>query len=377
MSTKMTPRERAHVVLEHKEPDRIPLLEAWMSDRIIEKVLRRPYTGINDTVDFYKQLEIDFACISFGPPRDWERTFLDERAFLDEWGRKWQYTREDMKAGTGSGIVLGMYIDGTIKTPQQFDEYEFPRADASGRMEAFETALKLIGDQYAVTGTIDEGVFQRAALMTGLKEFLIYLYEKPSFARKLLKKHYEFALDIGKRFLEAGAEFILVGDDIADNHGPLLAPKLYEEFVYPYHKALVHSLKKRGAKVIWDTDGNIMPILNHFLNMGIDGLHPIEPTAGMNIVELQRKYKTRLCVVGGVDVVKLLPFGSENDVEHAVLSLIEDASSGGGLILGSTNSLHTSVPDADKFVRNVLKYVDTAHKFGVYPIKKRQLSRAS
>ena len=366
MTVTMTPKERARVVLEHKEPDRIPLLEAWMSDQIIEKVLHRPYKGILDTLDFYKKLEIDFACISFGTPKGWEKKFLNEKIFLDEWGRKWEYAK-DTKAGAGSGIVLGMYADGTIKTPEAFEEYEFPDADAPGRMDALMTALKTIGDEYAVTGTIDEGIFQRAALMTGVKEFLMSLYQKPSFARELLKRHYEFALEIGKQFLDAGAEFILVGDDIADNHGPLLAPKLYEEFVYPHHKALVQGLKKRGAKVIWDTDGNIMPILQYLLDMGIDGLHPIEPTAGMNIVELQRKYRDRLCVVGGVDVVKLLPFGSEEDVEKAVVKLIREASSGGGLILGSSNSLHTFVPDVDRFVRNVVKYVQIAHRFGEYP----------
>jgi len=259
-----------------------------------------------------------------------------------------------------------MYVDGTIKTPEAFHEFEFPEADAPGRMDAFETASKSIGDEYAVTGTLDEGIFQRAALMTGLKEFLISLYEKPGFARELLRKHYEFVLEVGKQFLDAGAEFILVGDDIADNHGPLLSPRLYEEFVYPHHKALVQSLKKRGAKVIWDTDGNVMPILHYLLDMGIDVLHPIEPTAGMNIVELQRKYRNRLCVVGGVDVVKLLPFGSHEDVEKAVVNLIKEASTGGGLIIGSSNSLHTFVPDVDKFVSNVLKYVQTAHKYGVY-----------
>ena len=375
MNCRMTPKERAHVVLEHKEPDRIPLLEAWMSDQIITKVLHRPYKGVLDTVDFYRKLEIDFVCISFGSPRGWERKFLDEKVFLDEWGRKWLYTKET-KAAEGSGIVLGMYVDGTMKTQEDLDEFEFPDADAPGRMDAFETALKSIGDEYAITGTLDEGIFQRAALMTGLKEFLISLYEKPSFARELLKKHYEFALEIGKQFLDAGAEFILVGDDIADNHGPLLSPKLYEEFVYPHHKALVQSLKKRGAKVIWDTDGNVMPILQYLLDMGIDALHPIEPTAGMNIVELHRKYRDRLCVVGGVDVVKLLPFGAHEDVEKAVVSLIKEASSGGGLILGSSNSLHTFVPDVDKFVGNVLKYVETAHKYGVHANKSLQSNRS-
>ena len=334
-----------------------------MSDAIVEKILHHPYKGILDTIDFYRKLEIDFACISFGPPSGWEKKILDEKMFLDEWGRKWEYTREGK-----ASLVLGMYADGTIKTPEKFQEFEFPDPNAAGRMDGFVTAFKTAGDEYAVTGTIDEGVFQRAALMTGVKEFLMYLYEKPSFARELLKRHYEFALEIGKQFLDSGAEFILVGDDIADNHGPLLSPKLYEEFVYPYHKALVQSLKRRGARVIWDTDGNIMPILRFLLDMGIDGLHPIEPTAGMNIVELQRKYRDRICVAGGVDVVKLLPFGSEDDVEKEVIKLVKDAGSGGGLILGSSNSLHTYVPDVDKFVRNVVRYVESAHKFGVYPI---------
>jgi len=148
-----------------------------------------------------------------------------------------------------------------------------------------------------------------------------------------------------------------------------LSPKLYEEFVYPHHKALVDSLKKRGAKVLWDSDGNLMPILHYMLDMGIDALHPIEPTAGMNIVELQRNYRDRICVAGGIDVVKLLPFGTEEEVEKAVLQLVREGSAGGGLILGSTNSLHTSVPDLDRFVRNTVEYVETAHKFGVYPVR--------
>jgi hypothetical protein len=74
-------------------------------------------------------------------------------------------------------------------------------------------------------------------------------------------------------------------------------------------------------------------------------------------------------VAGGVDVVSLLPLGSEEDVEKAVVKVIKEAGSGGGLIFGTTNSIHSSVPDLDKFARNVLKYVETAHKFGVYPIR--------
>ena len=262
-----------------------------------------------------------------------------------------------------------MYIDGTIKTPEQFDEYEFPSANAPGRMDAMETSMKMIGDDYAVTGTIDEGIFQRAALMTGLKEFLTYLYQKPSFARELLKKHYEFALEIGKQFIDAGAEFILHGDDVADNHGPFLPPKLYEEFVYPYDKALTQSLKKRGAKVIRHSDGKLIPLMKYFMGMGVDAIAPVGRDIGMNFADLKRNYGDKLGFAGGVDIVDLLPFGSEDDVEKEVKQIIKDASAGGGLILGSSNSLHTFVPDLEKLLRNVAKYVETAHKFGVYPVK--------
>jgi uroporphyrinogen decarboxylase len=205
--------------------------------------------------------------------------------------------------------------------------------------------------------------------MIGLKELLLYMYKKPSFVKDVLKKNYEFSLEIGKAYLDAGAEIILIGDDIADKHGPFMTPKLYEEFVYPYSKSLVQALKKRGAKVILHTDGYIMPIIDYILDLGIDALHPLEPTAGMNIAEFKQKYGDTIAVVGGVDVATLLPFGSEEDVEKSIIEVIKKVSPGGGHILASTNSLHSYVPDINKFIRNIIRYVETAHKFGVYPIK--------
>jgi uroporphyrinogen decarboxylase len=147
-----------------------------------------------------------------------------------------------------------------------------------------------------------------------------------------------------------------------------MSPKLYREFIHPYYKNLVQSLKKRGTKVIFHSDGNIMPIINDILDWGIDGLHPIQPGV-MDISQVKRDYGNRIAVVGGVDVAGLLPFGSEEDVERAVIDVIGHVSPGGGHILGSSNSLHSYVPDMDKYVKNILRYIETAHKFGTYPIR--------
>ena len=67
-------------------------------------------------------------------------------------------------------------------------------------------------------------------------------------------------------------------------------------------------------------------------------------------------------------MAKLLPLASEDEVEKEVIEVIRKVSPGGGHILASTNSLNSFVPGIDKFVKNVLRYVETAHKYGVYPI---------
>jgi len=359
MSLRMTPKERAYAALEHIEPDRVPLLEAWTATSVIEKVIERPFGGVNDLIDFYRTLEIDFVPVSSG---GWQYTQVNENVVMDEWGRKWQQSKGSLFG------ELGFYIEGTLKTPEKFDEFQFPSPIAAGRLDAFEATLRALGDEYAVAGTIEEAIFEHAALQVGLRDFLFYMYREPAFAHRVLKRNYEFSLELGKSYLDAGAEFILIGDDLADNHGPFMSPKLYRDFVHPYYKSLVQSLKKKGARVIFHSDGNLIPIIDDILDWGIDGLHPIQPGA-MDISQFKKGYGDRITIVGGVDVAKLLPFGTEEDVVRAVIDVIRAISPGGGHILGSSNSLHSYVPDIDKYLRNVRTYIETAHRFGVYPIR--------
>ena len=358
----MTSKERAYVALDRKEPDKVPLFEAWMDTLVVERIINRPVKGVHDLIDFYRTLGIDFVVI---PPAGLNAKRVGD-TFIDEFGLKWQ-VRE------GQGIVgqftgFGFYIEGMLKSPEKFDEFEFPNPLAPGRIDDFKTALKAIGNDYAVTGAVELAIFERAALQVGLRDFLRCMYKAPSFANGVLKGNYEYSLELGKSLLDAGAEFILIGDDIADNHGPMMSVKLFKEFIHPYYKNLVGSLKKRGAKVIFHSDGNLLPIIDDILDWGIDGLHPIDPGA-MDIFQFKREYGSKVTVVGGVDMAKLLPFGSEEDVERAVKEVISRVSPGGGHILASSNSLHSYVPDMDKYVKNILRYVNTAHKFRNYPIR--------
>jgi uroporphyrinogen decarboxylase len=161
-----------------------------------------------------------------------------------------------------------------------------------------------------------------------------------------------------------GVEVLFVTDDYADNHGPLINPRFFREYELPNLKSMVEIGRKHGVPVIKHSDGNLYPILDDIINTGISGLHPIEPGT-MDLKDVKERYGDKLCLLGNVDCRYVLPYGSEEDVRRDVRRCVDDAGKGGGLILASSNSLHSNVK-----VENIYTMVDEARRYGRYPLKK-------
>jgi uroporphyrinogen decarboxylase len=101
------------------------------------------------------------------------------------------------------------------------------------------------------------------------------------------------------------------------------------------------------------------------VNTGIDGLNPMEPVAGMDIGEVKQRHGKRVCLIGNIDCSRLLCEGSEEEVEAAVKECIRRASPGGGHIICSSNSIHSSVKP-----QNYAAMIAAAKKYGKYPMDK-------
>jgi uroporphyrinogen decarboxylase len=101
------------------------------------------------------------------------------------------------------------------------------------------------------------------------------------------------------------------------------------------------------------------------VDTGVDALNPIEPVAGMDIAEVKAQFGDRICLVGNIDCGELLSHGSVEQVELAVRKCIADAAPGGGFILSSSNSIHSSVNP-----KNFLAMIQTGRQYGTYPVAK-------
>jgi uroporphyrinogen decarboxylase len=102
-------------------------------------------------------------------------------------------------------------------------------------------------------------------------------------------------------------------------------------------------------------------IIDKILESGYDGLNPLEPQAGMELKKVRDYCGDRLCLLGNIDCMELLPSGTSHQVKGAVKQAIQDAGQGGGLIICSSNTLHPGVnPD------NCIAMFQAVKTYGVY-----------
>ncbi|NOZ21645.1 MAG: hypothetical protein GXP25_11240 [Planctomycetes bacterium] len=95
-------------------------------------------------------------------------------------------------------------------------------------------------------------------------------------------------------------------EDICFNSGPIISPKMYDQFVVPRYKRITDILRKHGCDVIFtDCDGNITPIIDCFLAGGINCMFPCEVNGGSDPVEIREKWGTQVLIIGGVCKMRL------------------------------------------------------------------------
>ena len=92
--------------------------------------------------------------------------------------------------------------------------------------------------------------------------------------------------------------------------------------------------------------------------------NPVEKAATMDLGIIKKKYKGRLCPIGNVENKKIMVFGTPKEVEAETLECLKIGAPGGGYIISTDHSFHDDIPE-----ENVWAYINTAKKYGKYPLK--------
>ncbi len=85
-------------------------------------------------------------------------------------------------------------------------------------------------------------------------------------------------------------DFVTFAEDLSYNHGPMLSPKSFDSVLKPYYQRVIPALKRRGIRVVVDSDGDITRCAPWFAAAGVEGILPLERQAGVDIAVLQRNH---------------------------------------------------------------------------------------
>lgn len=337
----MTSRERVLTALHRQQPDRVPYCE-FAIDRSLATML-------------------------MGWPRPLSPTNLDERSYTPtELKLLASYLHLDnitygLRAPVYTQKLPGQdgrlfYGDGLIKSEADLSLIDLPNPHNDALYAGAEEFVKNKGDFAACLST-RIGVFP-ALLSMGMEAFSIALYENRRFVETVLDIYFDWAEVVAERVCRMGFDVFVSTDDHAFKSAPFLSPAIFRELIIPRYQRVA---RKITIPWVMHSDGNVMPILEDLIGLGISGLHPIEKGA-MDMRQMKRDYGQRICLLGNVDL-NILGIGTEADVEAEVRDLIRDIAPGGGYIVSSGNSLPAYLKPA-----NVIAMSRAVQTYGRYPL---------
>lgn len=343
----MTHRERVLTALNHESPDRCPMQISFTPEFALrlkaqlglgEAGQHNPHGGGN-TYALERALGVDMLLSSVG----WANSYYEKpEPYTDEWGVAFDIAEYSTPFGRGrytemKGFPLAR--QGAIETyrPPDPERPELYR-------DAAETVAKY-KDEYWIVGVTVCTIFETAWALRGLENLLTDFLLDPELAGRILDIPFRYHLRAAEKLVDLGVDMIWTGDDVGAQTGMLLSPELWRQFLKPRLAEFYSTLKAKNPalKIAYHSDGNIEPIIDELVEIGLDVLNPVQP-ACMDPARLKKRYGKNLCFWGSIDEQATLPFGTPKDVRNEVLTRLDTLGRNGGLILGPTHHVQLDTP---------------------------------
>ncbi|MBC5648311.1 uroporphyrinogen decarboxylase family protein [Christensenella tenuis] len=344
----MLPRDRVMAVIENRETDRTPL-DFWATPEMWDKL--KQYFGTEHKSTVLEKLHIDV--------RDYRPQYIGPQMPILEDGSYFE------PMGTHRRIVSNEY--------NSYDEYaSFPLAYAKTTEDLeqhrwfspdeydYSGFSTLIGDAHDIycTKMMVGGLFELAWALRGYEQYMMDMALAPEIPHYIMQRITDFYCIYIERAMEAAGDkidIIFSYDDIACQRGMLISVEMWREFIKPYHEQMNSVAKKYGKKILYHTCGNIYQpkVLHGLVEMGIDILNPIQMCGEMTLSDLKREYGGKLCFHGGMDIQKVLPFYTPDEIRAETRRLTKILDN--GFILASTHYIQNDTP-----VENVIAMYEEA-----------------
>ena len=226
-----------------------------------------------------------------------------------------------------------------------------------------ETVKSLYPD-FSAYGSICEG-HETLWRIIGSQNVMLWIGLYPDEVGRFVERINEFAVEMTKAQIKAAGGLLdgmVIWGDVAYKKDMFFSPDYWRKYFKPGVKAIVDVCHAHGLPVIYHGCGNVKRIFEDFIEVGVDAYNPLEAKAGLDAVDLRRKYGHRIAFCGNMDVI-VWAHGTQEELMRTVLTKL-NAAKGGGYIFQSDHSVPSNVSG-----HHYDYVVALVREYGKYPLQ--------
>lgn len=235
----------------------------------------------------------------------------------------------------GDAYEIGDYIDpwgctfrnihkgiiGEVKEPIVLDEdwcdkskIHIPEELISFDIQQVNEECEKNKDKFKIAGFFPRP-FEQLQFIRGTEELYIDLMLEPKGMLDFIEKMQNFYCRLLTKWAKTDVDALFFMDDWGTQLSLLINPEIWVRIFKPLYKDYIDIAHKYGKKIFMHSDGNILEILPHLVELGLDAINCQIFCMDMN--ELA-KYKGKITFWGEMDRQHILPHGNIDDVKKAV-----------------------------------------------------------
>jgi len=349
----MTTHERVTRMFEHKEADRVPVIDyPWSS------TLRRwRRESLPEDVEYDEYLQLD----RFAGMGDWDGKVDCSPQFpaavieeTDEYvveTTRWGATMRNWKDHGGTPE----FLDFKVKTPENWAEAKKRMTPERNRID-----WQYLKENYSIwrktsawtSASLWFGFDVTHSFVVGTENLLMAMATDPEWVKDMFNHFLDVNIVLWDMIFDEGYEFdsIFWNDDMGYKGTQFFSVDMYSELLKPVHKRAIDWAHSRGMKAELHSCGNISKFIPEFVEIGVDMLNPVEVKSGLDPVALKEEYGDVLGFHGGLNVTL---YDNIEKLWEEMRRVIPAMKKNGGYIISSDHSVPESVSfeDFGEFVR--------------------------
>jgi uroporphyrinogen decarboxylase len=351
----MDGRERLLVALEGREPDRVP--RALNFYRVDVGRLAPPGE--------YHDGLVDIRFVRFPPsPEDEE---------LGRLGRSFPY---DTRLGTFDQVTT--YARWGYRPQEPALRNPLARACSLDDLRSF--PFPDIRDPYHVAGLAEQvqdlharglaaggnlphlggELFETAWRLRGLEAFLMDMVERPEWAHFMLDRLADMACRNAETLARAGADVLFLGDDVGMPRSMMVGPAMWRTYFKPRMERIIRAARaiKRDMRVLFHSDGYFEPIIGDLIEIGVDGINPLQPDH-MDASRIRERYGPGLVLWGTVGHQGTFSHNTPHQIRQEVKHRIDTLGRAGLVLCPAYDIGEPDIPWA-----NIAAFLDAVEMYG-------------